>query len=405
VLCATWNVNAKKLDDASSDLSSWLFPDDGSPPPAVVAVGFQEIVDLNAVNVAVDSKASQRSSLWQETISRTLKTRGSYTLLASVHLVGMLLCVYVSAPHVAGVSNIHTSTAGVGVMGVLGNKGGVSVRFQLNDSTFCFVCAHFAAHRENVAGRNADFQSIVAKTAFEVGEEAVREGVKSGSLEQWSEGSTSIGLMDHDFVYVRCMCERALGQQCEREGIYGRGGDRAAARRFRPLLPPTPTERELWGPRAKGSMGGGATERQPDDSARFCRERAATAAAAAAAAAAATPHLFARASPAPPPARDSARFSSRRPPQTPPATRFRRRRAFGPLARARPDPSFARRYWLGDLNYRIDEALATDDVLRMAAAGEVEELRAHDQLNIERFNERVFQGFEEGVIDFGPTYK
>jgi hypothetical protein len=41
----------------------------------------------------------------------------------------------------------------------------------------------------------------------------------------------------------------------------------------------------------------------------------------------------------------------------------------------------------------------------MAAAGEVEELRAHDQLNIERFNERVFQGFEEGVIDFGPTYK
>ncbi|GMI22395.1 hypothetical protein TeGR_g5794, partial [Tetraparma gracilis] len=262
VLCATWNVNAKKLDDASSDLSSWLFPDDSSPPPAVVAVGFQEIVDLNAVNVAVDSKASQRSSLWQETISRTLKTRGSYTLLASVHLVGMLLCVYVSAPHVAGVSNIHTSTAGVGVMGVLGNKGGVSVRFQLNDSTFCFVCAHFAAHRENVAGRNADFQSIVAKTAFEVGEEAVREGVKSGSLEQWSEGSTSIGLMDHDFVY-----------------------------------------------------------------------------------------------------------------------------------------------WLGDLNYRIDEALATDDVLRMAAAGEVEELRAHDQLNIERFNERVFQGFEEGVIDFGPTYK
>jgi hypothetical protein len=33
-----------------------------------------------------------------------------------------------------------------------------------------------------------------------------------------------------------------------------------------------------------------------------------------------------------------------------------------PSPRARPDPSFARRYWLGDLNYRFDEALATDDV-------------------------------------------
>ena len=37
------------------------------------------------------------------------------------------------------------------------NKGGAAIRFKLMDSTICFVCSHLAAHRENVAGRNADF--------------------------------------------------------------------------------------------------------------------------------------------------------------------------------------------------------------------------------------------------------
>ena len=65
-------------------------------------------------------------------------------------------------------------------------------------------------------------------------------------------------------------------------------------------------------------------------------------------------------------------------------------------------------YWLGDLNYRIDETLTTDEVLQKAAASgrtSLDVLLEHDQLNIERFNGNVFQGFEEGAIDFAPTYK
>ena len=72
MLCATWNVNAKKLDFASDPdpMGSWLFPPESAPHgyPDIAAVGFQEIVDLNAVNVAVDSKAAQRSAVWQEQV-------------------------------------------------------------------------------------------------------------------------------------------------------------------------------------------------------------------------------------------------------------------------------------------------------------------------------------------------
>jgi phosphatidylinositol-bisphosphatase len=35
-----------------------------------------------------------------------------------------------------------------------GNKGGVSTRFQLDDSTFCFTNSHLAAHDDAIARRN-----------------------------------------------------------------------------------------------------------------------------------------------------------------------------------------------------------------------------------------------------------
>lgn len=62
-------------------------------------------------------------------------------------------------------------------------------------------------------------------------------------------------------------------------------------------------------------------------------------------------------------------------------------------------------FWLGDLNYRIDESLPTEVVLSLSEKGAVDKLRSLDQLNIERSEGRVFEGFEEGVINFIPTYK
>ena len=62
-------------------------------------------------------------------------------------------------------------------------------------------------------------------------------------------------------------------------------------------------------------------------------------------------------------------------------------------------------FWLGDLNYRIDESLPTEKVLSLSEKRAVDVLRPLDQLNIERREGRVFHGFEEGVINFVPTYK
>ena len=61
--------------------------------------------------------------------------------------------------------------------------------------------------------------------------------------------------------------------------------------------------------------------------------------------------------------------------------------------------------WLGDLNYRIDSSLSVEAVNEQVDSGDFSVLRAMDQLNMERDDGRVFEGFLEGVLEFPPTYK
>lgn len=258
----TWNVNAKGKEEV---LDEWLCTAQWrrNSAPDIIAVGFQEIVDLNAVNVAVDSKTQQRSQFWVERLRSTLAGTGElYTLLQQKSMVGLLICVFVKSVHLPRVRFVHAASVGVGVLGMGGNKGGVSIRMQFYDSTLCFVCSHLAAHRENVGGRNADYSNIITKTSFDIGEDAIREVIRSGSLSHWTIGVSAVGVLDHDIVY-----------------------------------------------------------------------------------------------------------------------------------------------WLGDLNYRIEESMPTEKILHLSEKGQLDELRSLDQLNIERSAGRVFENFEEGRLNFVPTYK
>lgn len=60
-------------------------------------------------------------------------------------------------------------------------------------------------------------------------------------------------------------------------------------------------------------------------------------------------------------------------------------------------------FWCGDFNYRID--LPNDECKRLIVEEQWETLRNHDQLCLSRKEEKVFVGFEEGTVEFVPTYK
>jgi len=280
VFCGTYNVNAKVIaDEDVRQLEAWLFSETEKPAD-IFAVGFQEIVDLNAVNVAMDGKSQQRAQAWQEKLTAALnsnKARERYVLVGERHLVGILILVFAKEMHLRNIREVYGATVGVGLMGMAGNKGGASIRFKFYDSYLCFVCAHLAAHRENVEGRNSDFANIVQKTVFvgkafsgEPGAPAPGLGDASEEMQKYFSEvleveptlQTGVSILDHDVVF-----------------------------------------------------------------------------------------------------------------------------------------------FMGDLNYRFDESVDTEECFAKIEAQDLEFLRRYDQLNMERSQGRVFVGFQEPVLNFPPTYK
>ena len=132
-VACTWNVNGKKSQE---DLQSWLMLDKISSEtelPSIYAVGFQEIVDLNAVSVVSDSQSRERSSFWAARLSETLNRAADklkcpnrkprrYQLVLERHLVGILLCVFVLDTHIPHVRAPQATTSATGIMGIMGNK-------------------------------------------------------------------------------------------------------------------------------------------------------------------------------------------------------------------------------------------------------------------------------------------
>eukprot|EP00981_Chlorochromonas_danica_P009827 scaffold2831_cov249-Ochromonas_danica.AAC.28 len=166
ICCGTWNVNTRQLG-ASSDLKPWLL-DHLTMQADIYAISLQEIVDLNVMNVVVNSKSSDESTLyWMKEISSAIAETGeSYRLIFERHMVGLLLLIYVKDPHRAHIQDVRSSVIYTGGYGVTGNKGGIAVRMDFYDSSLCFVGAHFHANRDNVITRNLDWQTIVDTAVF-----------------------------------------------------------------------------------------------------------------------------------------------------------------------------------------------------------------------------------------------
>jgi hypothetical protein len=65
--------------------------------------------------------------------------------VAQVEMWEMLLVVYVRKDHVAYLKQIETSQKACGAMGLMGNKGGLLVSFNLYNKQFNAVCVHLKA--------------------------------------------------------------------------------------------------------------------------------------------------------------------------------------------------------------------------------------------------------------------
>ena len=160
----TFNLNGR-TNGIDEDLSPWLCPREmGAIQPEIVAIGFQEIVELNAQQILeTDPK---RKQLWEKAIQRTLDRQyrqagdDKYVLLRGGQLVGAALCIFVKASILHKIKNVEGAVKKTGLSGMAGNKGAVAIRFDYANTPICFVTAHLAAGFTNYDERNRDYATI-----------------------------------------------------------------------------------------------------------------------------------------------------------------------------------------------------------------------------------------------------
>ncbi|XP_049868542.1 synaptojanin-1 [Pectinophora gossypiella] len=180
ITIGTYNVNGGKhfrsLVFKDVSLADWLLDCPNSSlvstvnkdqPSDIFAIGFEEIVDLNASNIMAASSENARA--WSEELEKVLCRDASYTLLSSHQLVGVCLFLFVRKDLIPHIRDVALDSVKTGLGGATGNKGAVAIRMVIYGSSLCFVCAHFAAGQSQVTERNADYAEITRKVAFPMG--------------------------------------------------------------------------------------------------------------------------------------------------------------------------------------------------------------------------------------------
>lgn len=157
----TWNVNGgrnvRSLLNRDTDLSDWLvvggrdidfstgtisgFRNPNADPAAfarptdIVAVGFEEIIDLNAGNVVTGKQSSYNQAYWrnqlQTLLNETSQTGEPFVLLCETQLVGVCIFVFIRLGLCDHIRGLDTSSLKTGLHGKAGNKGACAFRLQV----------------------------------------------------------------------------------------------------------------------------------------------------------------------------------------------------------------------------------------------------------------------------------
>lgn len=170
--------------------------DQGSIPGGddigLYVLGLQEIVDISSATEALRPFTDPHpAKKWKKAVTEALPE--GYQQVAEQQLIGLYLVIYASPSITPIISSISTTSVGTGLMGYMGNKGAVTARIILGETTrMVFVNCHLTAGVEkgSLERRNWDASQVLNRTKFE----PVYNG--GGVMEEFGEG---IG--DEDFAF------------------------------------------------------------------------------------------------------------------------------------------------------------------------------------------------------------
>ncbi|KAK8030074.1 type II inositol-1-4-5-trisphosphate 5-phosphatase [Apiospora rasikravindrae] len=136
----------------------------GGAEVGLYVLGLQEIIALNSISQYADTSATSK---WQAALEAAMPPY--YKLVTSQQLSGLLLLMYASPEVADTITNVSTVSVGTGLLGYMGNKGGVSSRIMLGETTrMVFTNCHLASGHDqaNLDRRCWDYGRIMAQTQF-----------------------------------------------------------------------------------------------------------------------------------------------------------------------------------------------------------------------------------------------
>ncbi|KAF5974544.1 inositol polyphosphate 5-phosphatase [Fusarium bulbicola] len=212
---ATWFTHGEGLDQQLTSLNlsqnSAVETDDkdnGSSKPHLTAggdiglyvLGLQEIVDLNTtkeyMNRAVYTDTSVMDK-WKAALEAALPQ--GYQLITAEQMTGLLLLVYASPEITPTISNVCTKQVGTGLLGYFGNKGAVTTRLLLGETTrMVFINSHLAsgAGSSYLDRRCWDVGQVLSRTQFEP---IVHSGVEEDEGEKIGDEDLAFWFGDLNF--------------------------------------------------------------------------------------------------------------------------------------------------------------------------------------------------------------
>ncbi len=83
--------------------------------------------------------------------------------------MGSAIFIVVRDTLIPAITKVEGASRKTGLRGMSGNKGGIGIRFNLYDTTLCFMTAHLAAGLKAIEERNADYRTISSQLTFQRG--------------------------------------------------------------------------------------------------------------------------------------------------------------------------------------------------------------------------------------------
>ncbi|KAJ3480254.1 hypothetical protein NLG97_g8114 [Lecanicillium saksenae] len=217
LMVMTWNAGAStphSLRYSEGDASFFQEFVQTSGSPDILVFGFQELVDLEdktatAKRFLKSSKKkdssdnehmSHRYRDWRDFLLKTLDDYAPqghlYQLLYNAPLVGLFTCIFVKSSLQGRIRNLQGAEVKRGMGGLHGNKGAIAVRFQIDDSSLCFVNCHLAAGQTQTSSRHNDIAAILEANLFSIERDA------SARQDYYRGGGDGGMIVDHEICVI-----------------------------------------------------------------------------------------------------------------------------------------------------------------------------------------------------------